>query len=101
MMSCEAGPVAAGMATAPPALSETGLRMKNLERSGWGDSTEHPAATIMHAPNAIALVLIFVTIIFPCPAGTFRGSARLGCAADSRRTLRGNVRSRSPGRGSG
>jgi hypothetical protein len=82
MVSCESGLAEAGLA-AIPARSETGARMKNSERSGWGESTEHPA-TIAHALNAINFVVRFITVIYPCPVRTFRGSKRLDCAADSR-----------------
>ena len=59
MVSCESG--LAEAVAAIPARSETGVRMKNSERSGWGESTEHPA-TIAHAPNAMSKAVAFLTV---------------------------------------
>src|SRR5208282_2131433 len=64
------------------APSESGVKIKNLEWSGWGASGEHPAAT-RHAPTARKIVFMFVFIIDLSPAHTFRAPMRQGYAADS------------------
>ncbi len=68
--------------------------MKNLERSGWGESTEHPAASA-HAPSAPRIAFIFIAVTFPYPARIVRGPGRPDCAADSRRIRRSSARSHS------